>query len=144
VLLLRSSKSLKHTHDAVLYYTYYHMFRPPALLLLLLFSCLLCVFELCSWSLRCHRQRKSFQCAVETANHFATKPKETERERRESKTPPQPRPNSLPPKNPKLKTKKTTHPPKNPKIGGKKKKNPLGICMVHGATYTQSNGAVFL
>jgi hypothetical protein len=24
VLLLRSSKSLKHTHDSVFYYTYYH------------------------------------------------------------------------------------------------------------------------
>jgi hypothetical protein len=37
----------------------------------------------------------------------------SERDER-AKAPPPP-PNSLPPKNPKLKTKKTAHPPKNPK-----------------------------
>jgi hypothetical protein len=107
------------------------MFRPPALLLLL-FSCLLCVFELCSWSLRCNRQTKSFQCAVGTANHLATKPKETERERRESKSPPPGPPPQKPkieneknyapthPKTQNWKQKNTTYPPKSPKIEDKK------------------------
>jgi len=39
----------------------------------------------------------------------------SEREER-AKVPLHPPPNSLPPKNPKLKTKKTIHPPKNPKL----------------------------